>query len=107
MKNFLLVLFALSFSPVVHSAPIHSKEFCLDMGGMSVIMGQYRDKGLKYIQATMALQNFLDDHPEFPATELEKEYALTIIKTIYANPGLHGNNLGTFVYEQCMAEVDL
>jgi hypothetical protein len=110
MKKFLLALLlipTLAFAqptPQQQAAAEHKDNFCKDMAGMAIIMTQFRDQGIDMKRAVSELQKYLDEHPDFPATPKEKEYAITVIKTIYKFPTLRGDNLGNYIYDQCNAQ---
>lgn len=109
MKKILLALLlvpVLAFAAPTQQqqeAEQHKVNFCADMAGMAVIMIQFRDQGITMIRAVSEFQKYLDEHPEFPASQKEKEYAITVIKSIYKSPisNLKGNELGNFIYDQC------
>jgi hypothetical protein len=107
MKPFvsLLVVAMLSILPGTASAERRSDYFCRGMAGMSIYLGQVRDKGIPFIDTTLKLQIYLDEHPDFPATAEEKEYALHIVEVVYKFPDFRGDVLADFVYRQCTANI--
>lgn len=110
MNTFLKMIVALSVTVIMLLQPAtaavsNSKDFCIDMGGMALIIGQYRDKGTPYLETTFALQNYLDANPNFPATQMEKDYALYVVKRVFELKKLSGDALASHIYNQCMAGV--
>jgi hypothetical protein len=107
MSKLLVLMLAMSFSYTASAGASRREEFCVDMAGMSVLLAQVRDKGIDMMDTTFALQNYLDEHPEFPATGPEKDYALKVLQTVYKMRTLSGDTLGDFIFRQCKAEVQL
>lgn len=102
-----LFLLSVLFTIPVYASPTkleqEHQKFCTDMAGMSIVIAQFRDQGIDLIRVVSEWTLYLKEHPDFPATSDEKEYAKKVMEDVFKSAPLSGNELANKVFNECIA----